>query len=316
MYRFHENIDRTVTIEVSAQWIGRGVVLQSYQHIRADGPPLSYQIARALLDLPGSRVGFVTGLPLPPYFPHGEIDGLVGSVVLGNSLSLLGYQVQVYVEAAILPVMEALLAVLGAAGVELVNASSIADSAWDDVGDTLDALVAVEKLGVNRAGQRHLITGTPFDIGYPWADHLTERLNRGGQLTVGFADGGNEIGFGAMFDLARTIIPNGSVCGCPCGDGIVAATPTRYLFPAATSNFGAYAVAAALALQSSQLELLPDPHKLVPLLSAALDAGCLDGGTGKKVLAEDGIPANAAEGVLHLLNAIVRMAFQTFDRGF
>jgi D-glutamate cyclase len=316
MYQFHENLDRAVTIEISPQGLARGIILKSYEHVRAGGTPLSYQIARALLDQPGSRVGFVTGLPLPPYLPHGEIDGLVGSAVLGHSLSLLDYPIRIITEESILPVMEGLLGILGTTGAELVNASEVVDSGWGAVAETLDVLIAVEKLGINRKGQRHLITGTPFEVGYAWADDLTRQMNARGRLTIGFADGGNEIGFGAIFDYARSIIPNGSDCGCPCGDGIVAATPTRYLFPAATSNFGAYGVAAALALQSGQLQLLPDPAKLVLLLQAALDAGCIDGGTGKSVLAEDGIPVDAAVGVLHLLDAIVRTSFQMFDRGF
>lgn len=317
MLHFHENIDRTVTIEMRPRGLPRGVILKAYQYVRAADPPLSYQIAHALLAQPdNSHVGFAAGVLLPSHLPHGEIDGLIGSAVLGHSLSRLGRRVSVFVEAPIVQVMEALVSVLGADSLRLVNASSVPDDDWDAMADELDVMIAVEKLGVNRKGQRHAITGTPFDSGYPYADHLVNRLNDGDKLTIGFGDGGNEIGFGAIFDFAREIVPHGRDCGCPCGDGIVTSTATRYLFPASVSNLGAYGVAAALALQMGRLEVLPDPEKEIPLLEAALDAGCVDGGTGRRLVAEDGIPGDTAVAVLRILSTIVQMAHQSFDRHF
>lgn len=316
MLNFHENLDRAVTIEMRPRGLHRGIILQAYQHVRGSGPPLTYQIARALLAQPGSHVGFVAGIVLPPHLPHGEIDGLIGSAVLGQSLARLGYRVSILVEEPILQVMEALRHVLGADDLSLVNASRVADHEWDAVADELDALIAIEKLGINRKGQRHALTGTPFDSGYPYADHLVNRLNEQDKLTVGFGDGGNEIGFGAIFEFAREIVPGGRDCGCPCGDGIITTTATRYLFPAASSNIGAYGLASALALQTGQLERLPDPDKEIPLLEAALTAGCIDGGTGRALVAEDGIPGETVVGLLRILNTIVRLAYQDFDRAF
>jgi hypothetical protein len=316
MLCFHENIDRAVTVEMRPQGIARGIILQVYQQVRAAGLPLSYQVAQALLAQPVGHVGFLAGLVFPPHLPNGEIDGPVGSVVLGHSLSMLGHRVTVFVEEPIVPVMEALTGVLGLDQIQIVDAWSVADNEWDKIADDLDALIAVEKLGVNRKGQRHAITGVPFDSGYPYADHLVKRLNAQNKLTIGFGDGGNEIGFGSVFDLARQIVPHGRDCGCPCGDGIITSTATRFLFPASTSNFGAYGVAAALALQTRCLEILPRPEDEIPLLEAALDAGCLDGGSGRRIAAEDGIPAETAVAVLRILETIVGKSQETFDRAF
>ncbi|MCZ6553520.1 MAG: DUF4392 domain-containing protein [SAR324 cluster bacterium] len=316
MLHFHENIDRAVTIEMRPRGVPRGVNLQAYHYVRATGPPLSHQIAHALLAQPGSHIGFLTGMVFPPHLPHGEIDGPIGSAVLGHSLSQLGHPVSILVEEPVLPVMEALVQVLGADRLRLINASAVDDGDWDAVADDLGVVIAIEKLGVNRKGQRHLITGTPFDPGYPYADHVVNRLNDQRKLTIGFGDGGNEVGFGAIFDFARAIVPHGRECGCPCEDGTITSTATRYLFPAASSNLGAYGVAAALALQTGRFELLPDPENEMPLLEAALEAGAIDGGTGRRIAAEDGIPGETAVGVLRVLNTIVRMGHQDFERAF
>ncbi len=312
--QFHESIDRTVTIEMRPHGLPRGVMLQAYHYVRGAGPPLSYQIAQAILSRPGSHIGFVTGVVFPPYLPHGEIDGLLGSAVLAHCLSQHGHRTTIFVEEPILPVMEALLGVLASDRPRLINASTVAHDEWDALADDLDALVAIEKLGVNRKGQRHAITGTPVDSEYAYADHLTGRLNEHGKLTIGFGDGGNEIGFGAIFDFAREIVPHGRECGCPCGDGIVTSTATRYLFPVAVSNFGAYGVAAALALETQRLETLPDPEQEIPLLKAAVNAGCVDGGTLTSQIAEDGVPGDTAVAILRILTTIVEKARQSFER--
>ena len=75
-------------------------------------------------------------------------------------------------------------------------------------------------------------------------------------------------------------------------------------------------VAAALALQTGRFELLPDPENEMPLLEAALKGGAIDGGTGRRIAAEDGIPGETAVGVLRILNTIVRMGNQDFERAF
>lgn len=123
-------------------------------------------------------------------------------------------------------------------------------------------------------------------------------------------DGGNEIGFGAIFDAAREIVPHGQACGCACNDGIVTSTATQILYPASVSNFGAYALTCALGVLESKPLLLVSADRIAAAVEAAVTNGCLDGGTFEPGrLADDGIPM---EGVIALVNLLRTVATQHF----
>ena len=182
-----------------------------------------------------------------------------------------------------------------------------------DAGD-FDAAVAVERLGRNRAGQHHTIFGAPLELD-PVADDLFERMNAQGRLTIGFGDGGNEIGFGALYDEARAAVPRGADCGCPCGDGLVTSTAAEILFPVAVSNFGAYAVAAAMGLLAGRAALLPPVPTIADAVAGAMAEGCLDGGTFRPGFAgDDGIPFETVAAVLGVMHGIVSQAFRVSPR--
>ncbi len=60
-------------------------------------------------------------------------------------------------------------------------------------------------------------------------------------VTIGIGDGGNEIGMGKIpWEVIRNNIPNGGLIAC--------SWPTDYLIVAGISNWGAYALAAGVAL--------------------------------------------------------------------
>jgi hypothetical protein len=80
-------------------------------------------------------------------------------------------------------------------------------------------------------------------------------MNRMGKLTVGIGDGGNEIGFGNIGGRLKDLVPFGAMCKCPCGQGMLAATPTTLLYPVLVSNWGGYALTAALAVMVKDLSL-------------------------------------------------------------
>ena len=66
-------------------------------------------------------------------------------------------------------------------------------------------------------------------------------------MTGAVGDGGNEIGFGLIRRELADEHPYAKECGCPCGYGIIDATVVDFLFPAAVSNWGGYAIAVAVA---------------------------------------------------------------------
>jgi len=300
-----ESLDRVVLIELRPAGLPVGVIPQLYAHVRGDGQPLSLTIAQRLLDPAVEHVMLLTGVVVAP-LPHGEIDGPIGAAVLADALGRLGKQATV---TAPRPMERALTEIRRRLNGDFAIRTDDAADASD-----VDAAVAVERLGRNRRGQHHSILGAPFALD-PIADELIERLNQDGRLTVGIGDGGNEIGFGAIYDYARRIVPYGAECGCPCGDGGVTATSTELLFPVAVSNFGAYALTAAIGLLTDRPGLLPSGAAISDAIDGALAEGCLDGGTFRPgFVGDDGIPIKTVLAVLEFLRGITIQAYNTSPR--
>ena len=299
-----ENLDRIATVELRMQGIPKGIVRRLYATARGDGDPLAYRAARPLLACGGERVALVTGIVFEPQ-PHGEVDGPVGAAVLAQTLEELGVAADVVVPEELGAVVDAVRTSLRA-GFELRHAARPARE--------YASVVAIEKLGRNRVGTTHTVLGAPLAQDFA-ADDLVEELNRTERPTIGIGDGGNEVGFGAIYEQACELVPRGRDCGCPCGAGIVTTTATGILFPAAVSNFGAYAVAGSLAVLAGRPELAPYPDAVGSAIDAAVREGCLDGGTFlPNVLADDGIPVEGVKAVVGVMRTIVQQHFRWTPR--
>jgi hypothetical protein len=297
-----ENLDRIATVEMRTQGMPAGVVRRLYAAARADGP-LCVELARPLLECQG-RVAILTGIILDG-LPQGEVDGPIGASVLAQTLERLDIEADVIVPEEMLEVMAAIRTALGA-GFEVRTQARPADE--------YAAGVSIEKLGRNACGVAHTVLGSPLEQDFD-ADDLIEALNDAGRLTLGIGDGGNEIGFGRMYEAARAVVPKGTECGCPCGNGIVTATSTQLLFPAAVSNHGAYAVSGALAVLAERPDIFPFPDAVGSAIEASVAAGCRDGGTfHPRVLADDGIPLEAIKAVVAVMRTIVFQSFRHSPR--
>jgi hypothetical protein len=300
-----ENLDRLVEVELRPAGLPMGVMPVLYTKARGGKEPLTLRIGRRLLAPEIERVVIVTGVVFKAV-PRGEIDGPIGSAVLADALVRLGKEAAVMVPAEIESVLTEVRSRLHG-GFEIVRDGDVNE-------DELDAAIAVERLGRNRVGQHHTIFGAPLELD-PVADDLFERVGDQGRLTIGFGDGGNEIGFGALYDEARAVVPHGADCGCPCGDGMVTSTPAELVFPVSVSNFGAYAVAAAIGLLSDRAALLPSVPAIADAFAGALAEGCLDGGTFRPgFVGDDGIPFETVSAVLGVMHGIVSQAFQVSPR--
>ncbi len=103
--------------------------------------------------------------------------------------------------------------------------------------------------------------------------------------TIGIGDGGNEIGMGKIpWDVIRRNIPNGGLIACR--------VPTDHLIVCGVSNWGAYALAAGVALlRGAKLDpSLFDPEKERELLRIMVEKGPLvDGVTGRPTVTVDGL---------------------------
>ena len=310
------NLELLMTTEMRPHNMQQGYLRTLYEMERGENP-ITYDVSRAVLAKKNAKVAIVTGIVVAGHLPKGEVDGPIGAAVLGRALSLLGHKVDLMVEAPMNDVMEGLVKTLGYPGKVVLTSDRSAEEVkgW---ADDYDVAVTIEKLGRNSKGLRHSVNGTPLEkTGDYYIDDFIVAMNDKHKLTIGIGDGGNEIGFGKMHDKAQKIVLHGADCGCPCHGGIVTTTATQYLIPAAVSNYGAYAVTAALALGAERPDLLVDGAMVKKLIEGVVALGCLDGGTlNPTFIGDDGIPIAAVMRTVDQYASVVEQWNGSFDRDF
>src|SRR5262249_33810466 len=121
-------------------------------------------------------------------------------------------------------------------------------------------------------------------------------------VTIGVGDGGNEIGMGKLpWPLIADRIPGGATIACR--------VATDHLIVAGVSNWGAYALAAGVALLRGVVP--PDdwfdldrepaiPRRMVD------EGGLVDGVTGRPAASVDGLPFDEYAIALRRIGEIVR----------
>jgi hypothetical protein len=166
--------------------------------------------------------------------------------------------------------------------------------------------VAIEKAGANRLGVYHMVGGENISEGASKGASLFMVAHRLGVLTIGIGDRGNELGMGPIAETVRALLPRGSACTCPCGGGVADETPADLAVPAVISNWGAYGVAACLAVLTDTPELIQSPDLEAALFDAARRAGGVDGMSGRATRSADGVPADVNVAVSRLLAEIYR----------
>jgi hypothetical protein len=146
----------------------------------------------------------------------------------------------------------------------------------------LTHLVALERSGPSHAGRNHTMRGLDVtDLTAP-AHRLFEAPRD--YVTIGIGDGGNEIGMGKL--------PHATICkNIPNGETIACRTATDHLIVAGVSNWGAWALAAAVMLLRGNVEpafFYPALH--VRCLGEMVARGPLvDGVTGQRANTVDGL---------------------------
>lgn len=102
---------------------------------------------------------------------------------------------------------------------------------------------------------------------------------------------------GAVSDAVHRHVPHGEI--------LCARVPTDVLLPCGVSNWGCYAIQAALALLTRRPELMHTGALERKLIAAAADAGLVDGNTGKCEATVDAMPAEVHAGIVELMAAAV-----------
>ena len=80
------------------------------------------------------------------------------------------------------------------------------------------------------------------------------------------------------------------------------------MFPAAISNWGAYAISAMLAFILGKPDILQDADTEQRMLEACIMTGACDGPTGRPVMLVDAVSHQANEGMIDILHSIIENA--------
>ena len=334
-----EAIDRLVNVEMRfSSGMPRGMIHRLYDAARTKQQrPLSTLAGEALMNRlsAGDRVLIVTGAGAPPWLPFGETDGPIGAAALARTLDLgLGVKpILVAEERNLGPIA----ASAHAGGIPVLSASDFAQRGGCTMLEPLRlgetdgpasareilnrhqprALIFVEKGSPNKMGVFHTITGTGRSRAVmASADVLADEARAAGILTIGIGDGGNEIGFGLIDEDVARIQTYGTRCQCPCGGGIAAVAATDVLVVAAISNWGAYGIAAALAIALKNRAVLHDETTEQRMLEACVAAGAVDGVLARPLLSVDGTSAASQRAIVVLLGNLVDNALSSLNRPY
>lgn len=324
------NIDRLVTVEARISDLSRDVIAKLYDAacVAQGGGPLCMLAARSILDTlsPGKMVFITTGAGDPDFLPAGETDGPPGVAALALAIHAATGAIPILLtEAEYVANLEATAL---ACGLGLRAPDRLASIPYTTTvlpvaaGDAAEAqaedyiarfapamMISIEKLGPNPEGIACSSTGTPTTQLRGRAECLFDAARSRGIPTLGIGDNGNEIGFGLIRDAVAAHKPNGARLGTR--------VATDVLVPANTSNWGAYAVEAAMAAILGRPELMHGAEIERRMLEACVAAHGVDGSTGRHVMAVDGMAAEMHYAIVTLLGGIVRNGLISgFKRGF
>jgi len=318
-----ENLDRLATVNVARPNILRH---RLYEAARAKlGQPLTYLFAEGLREHVHARdnVIIACGSVSLPWMARGETDGPPGAAVMARAMDVgLEAKPIVVCEEILVGMVEATFAGVGLTrhvyddfratphSVTIQGFPLDEERAKEEAARILreynpTAVIAVEKMGPNRKGVHHTVRGYDVSATRAKVHHLVDQAREKGIFTGGVGDGGNEIGFGVIFDEARSILPSGSKCNCPCGDGIVTATKTDAFVVASASNYGAYGVAACLAASLGRVDVFHDREVERRMLLSCVNAGAVDGSTTWRTPTVDGVSQEADLAIVDLMRAMI-----------
>jgi hypothetical protein len=224
-----------------------------------------HRAAAALVAVPEAKVGIITGFYVPRGTPAAaETDGPVGAAVLAKALGAVGMPCRLATDTPCAAACRAALlgAGIGEVPVDVAAVGGSVDeltASWRAAGVT--HAISIERCGRSADGAPRNMRG--LDIG-SYTAALDELFLAGPWATIAIGDGGNEIGMGA---IPRSVI----AAHVAHGETIACVTPAQNLIVAGVSNWGAWALIAALAALRADWR----PRLL----------GCLDEGLDRTILA-------------------------------
>jgi hypothetical protein len=166
-------------------------------------------------------------------------------------------------------------------------------------------LFSTERVGRNLDGIYCSMRGIDFGMQRARIDFVFDEALRRGIPSVAVGDGGNEIGMGVIAEAVREHVKFGDTRPAG-GAGIGATTGADVLVTAAVSNWGCYAIVAALAARLKDPRLVHLPAMEAKLLDRGVEVGLINSVDGIVDANVDGIALPSHLAVTELLAAIVR----------
>ncbi len=304
-------IDKLITLDLKS----RGVIYKLYEEAcKLLKAPLCLTAAQRILDTVKSKdnVLITTGFIVPPWQKQ-ETDGPLGAIGLARALNMTFQATPILVTEK--ECVDILKEGLHAAGVDaakvldfplkLEDAQNKANKIVREYAPSL--VIAIEKAGRNSKGEYHTMRGLNVTQQHVKIEPLIEEARRHNILTIGIGDGGNEVGMGNIKEAIQKFVPYGRVCQCPCGGGIAAESTVDVLVTAAVSNWGGYGIEASLAYLTKTPEVLHDVEIENAILKSTIEAGAVDGVTGKAEPMVDGIPLKYNNALVAMLEAFIKL---------
>lgn len=328
--RVLDEVGRQLDHLMSLDTSGKGVVPPLYRAAADQArEPLSTLAARMLAERvrPGEVVGIITGFPSRSFLLEGvtETDGPVGAALLARVLEeALGVVPVIITErrvahfsalcatAAGLLVTDPERALRSKRGAHHAACTAVVDVPTEhdaararatELFDTLApaALIATEQPSVGADGWAHTAAGRVItDHLLAKMDHLFTEAGRRGVPRIGIGDNGNEMGMASIRDAVHA--------SGPLGPTICAGSDCDALLVAGNSNWGAYALAAAVeATAGGRCEVLPRVD-IEAIHRRCAEAGAIDGISQRPEPKSDGTPIELNRGVIELMAWVVNAA--------
>ena len=254
--------------------------------------------------LSAERVLILTGFPVLGLdkMPHGETDGPAGAAEIACTLALLGSKVWLASDETAYPVLRAAaevygrdteINVYGDAGEEIVvndrprgciDLVKIHATQTDSFAKEfflchrITHLVSIERPGKGVCGHYCNMCGNYLDAYVADTDSIFSAFS-GTSIAIG--DGGNELGMGKYRDEILNSVPH--------GEYIAAELSANYVLTAGVSNWWGPGLAALLSYKTGK-NLMTGPETEICALQAVLDAGGLDGWSGRAEMTVDSLP--------------------------
>ena len=242
------------------------------------GKPLCMNAAEKLCATvkEGDFVYIMTGFVLRPY-KKAEMDGIVSSMLLCRALvKAFGAKPVIICPEDNLEAVKNLSACVGLhlfedmeelkempVSMGVITFTKDAEKAAAQADEIIakampTAVVSIECPGANELGCYHNAVGLDVTELEAKQDVLFDKLQAMGVLNIAIGDLGNEIGMGTISDTLEKYIPYArrGACNCGCGGGIAVRTKADNIITATVSDWGCYAMIAAIAFLCEDIDIM------------------------------------------------------------